>query len=197
MAIQILIILAIHIGLTLAYPFTIPRDGEINDPGGFSGLSYHSKRWEPLCASIVQPFATFDMSTFCVEPISRFTNDTSRTFGLYERGGTRLEGAIIGGGRDLCMCFSVSTIAGLGNDICYYFAPTGDLDMWWELHIDHRIASSVRSGSAKALPHCADVDIASLEGSWIATAIQPSATGPVSNIGPMTTTKTLTPTGAP
>jgi len=197
MAMQLLIILTIHIGLTLARPLTIPRDGEINDPGGFSGLSYHSKRWEPLCASITQPFDTYAMSNFCIEPLDRYTNDTSRTFGLYERGGTRLEGAIIGGGRELCMCFSVSTIGGLGNDMCFYFGPTGDFDLWWELHIDYRIASAVRSGSAKALPHCADVDIASLEASWAATAVVPSATGSVSNIGPTTTTATLTPTGVP
>lgn len=195
--IQLLFILAIMIGLTLAGSVTIPRDGEINDPGGLPGLSYHSKRWEPLCASITQVFDTFDMSDYCIQPLDRYTNDTSRTFGLYERGGTRLEGAIIGGGRELCMCFSASTIAGLGNDMCFYFGPTGDLEMWWELHIDYRIASSIRSGSAKALPHCADVDIGSLEASWAATAVGPSATGNVTNIGPTTTTTTLTPTGVP
>jgi hypothetical protein len=201
MDIQLLTILAIYIGLALASPLTIPRDGEINDPGGFSGLSYHSKRWEPLCISITQSFDTFDMSNFCIEPLDRYTNNTSRTLGLYECGGTRLEGAIIGGGRELCMCFSVSTIGGLGNDMCFYFGPTGDFNLWWELHIDYRIASAVRSGSAKALPHCADVDIASLEASWAATAVGPSATGSVSNIGPTTktatTTVTLTPTGVP
>jgi hypothetical protein len=198
MAIQpVLIILAIHIGLTLASPQTIPRDGEINDPGGFPGLSYHSKRWEPLCASITQPFDTFALSDYCIEPLNSYTNDTSRTLGLYEQGGTRLEGAIIGGGKELCMCFSVSTIAGTGNDMCFYFGPTGDLDMWWSLQIDYRIASAIQSGSAKALPHCADVNIASLEASWAATAVEPSATGAVSNIGPTTTTttSTLTPTG--
>jgi len=197
MAIQLLIILAVHTGLTLASTLTLPRDGEINDPGTFTGLSYHSKRWEPLCASITQVFNTYDMSDYCIQPLSAYTNDTSRTLGLYERGGTRLEGAIIGGGRELCMCFSVSTIGGLGNDMCFYIGPTGDFDLWWELHIDYRIASAVQSGSAKALPHCADVDIGALEASWAATAVGPSATGPVSNIGPSptTTTATLTPTG--
>ena len=89
MAIQlVLIVLAIHIGLALATTLlvTIPRDGEINDPGGFNGLSYHSKRWEPLCASITQIFDTYAMSDFCIQPLSHYTNDTSQTFGLYERG---------------------------------------------------------------------------------------------------------------
>jgi hypothetical protein len=201
MAIQLLIILAaIHIlGLTLASPLTIPRDGEINDPGGFPGLSYRSERWEPLCASITQPFATYTMSDYCIEPLDSYTNDTSRTLGLYDRDGTRLEGAIIGGGRELCMCFSVSTIGpdGSGNDMCFYFGPTGDSVLWWDLSIDYRIASSIRSGSAKSLPHCAEVDITSLEASWSATAVEPSVTGAVSNIGPTVTTTTLslTPTG--
>ena len=193
MTIQLLIILAIHIGLTLATPATIPRDGEVNDPGGFPGLSYHSKRWEPLCASITQVFDTRTMSDYCIEPLASYTSDISRTLGLYERGGTRLEGAIIGGGRELCMCFSVSTIAGLGNDICIYFEPAGGAEMWWSLQSDDRLASAVQSGSAKALPHCADVDIGSLEASWVATAVEPSATGRVSSIGPSPTT----PTGVP
>ena len=209
MAIQLVLIIlaivaAIHIGLALATTLTIPSDGEINDPGGFNGLSYHSKRWEPLCASITQVFDTYAMSDFCIQPLSRYTNDTSRTFGLYERGGTRLEGAIIGGGRELCMCFSVSTIGGLGNDMCFYIGPTGCFDLWWQLQIEYRIASAVQvqSGSAKSLPHCADVDIGSLEASWVATAVEPSATGPILStidLSPTTTvtTATPTPTGVP
>ena len=197
MAIQLLIILAIHIGLALAFTIlTLPRDGEVNDAGGFTGLSYHSKRWEPLCASINRVFVTSTVSDYCIQPLARYTNDTSRTLGLYERGGTRLEGAIIGGGRELCMCFSVSTIAGLGNDICFYFEPAGGTELWLD-----GLASAVQSGSAKALPHCADVDIGSLEASWVATAVEPSATGPVSTIGlsitttVTTATLTVTPTG--
>ena len=194
----------------MATPSTIPRDGEVNDPSGFTGLSYHSKRWEPLCASITHVYDTGALTDYCIQPLARYTNDTSRTLGLYERGGTRLEGAIIGGGRELCMCFSVSTIAGLGNDICFYFDPTGGVDVGY-----YGLASAYQSGSAKALPHCADVDIGSLEASWVATAVEPSATGPVSSIGPSpttttatatlttttatptTTTATLTPTGVP
>ena len=91
------------------------------------------------------------------------------------------------------MCFSVSTIGGLGNDMCFYIGPTGGFDLWWQLQIEYRIASAVQSGSAKALPHCADVDIGSLEASWVATAVEPSATGRVSSIGPSPTT----PTGVP
>ena len=202
MAIQLLIMLAIHIGLALAFTIlTLPRDGEVNDPSGFTGLSYHSKRWEPLCASITQVFDTYAISDFCIQPLSRYTNDTSRTFGLYERDGTRLEGAIIGGGKELCMCFSVSNTVGLGNDMCFYFGPAGDIDLWWTSQDGTRIISSVQYGSAKALPHCADVDIGSLEASWVATAVEPSATGPVSTIGlsitttVTTATLTVTPTG--
>ena len=75
------------------------------------------------------------------------------------------------------------------------------LKLGWQLQIEYRIASAVQSGSAKALPHCADVDIGSLEASWVATAVETSATGPVSTIGlsPTTTmtTATPTPTGVP
>jgi len=200
---QLLIILAIHIGLALIDPLPIPRDGAIDFSdyygSGFPGLSYHSKRWEPLCGSITRPFDTYTLSDSCIGPLNRYSNDTSRTFGLYERGGTRLEGAIIGGGRELCMCFSVSVIAGFGNDMCFYFGPTGSLETGFSRDIiATTLVGAVRSGSAKALPHCADVDIASLESSWSATAVMPSVTpGPVSTIGPTTTTATLTPSGTP
>jgi len=201
MGIQLLIILAIHIGLALADPLQIPRDGEIdfsNYDLSFSGLRYHSNRWEPLCGSITRPFDTYTLSDHCIGPLNRYSNDTSRTFGLYERGGTRLEGAIIGGGRELCMCFSVSAMAGFGNDICFSFGPTGDLETGFSLDlVRFTVVGAVRSGSAKALPHCADVDIASLQSSWSATAVMPSVTpGPVSTIGPTTATAMLTPSVA-
>jgi hypothetical protein len=178
-------------------PYVMNRDGLIINIPGWTGMSFHSERWEPLCGSVVTPpsDAYLDHGDYCIGAIDSYRNDTVNTLAYYDESGVKLIGAGVSLGRSLCLCFSMSTDLGSKFDICWYFYGDGRY-MGDYLGIPY---GSFRSGSDKTLPSCANVDVASLEAAWSQTAIMPTYTGDVETINApqstiiSTVTQTLTP----
>ncbi|KAH8676405.1 hypothetical protein BGZ60DRAFT_525855 [Tricladium varicosporioides] len=115
-----------------------------------------------------------------------FSNNSVDHLAFYDTTGMRLKNVVVGGGRDLCMCFSLaqgaSVTNGIKGDIYIYVDGTATAQVWWSGALDHFLASSYRPGAYKALPACGSVDLDSLKASWPAIAAQPSVTEVVSTL---------------
>ena len=176
---------------------TLPRDGLVTSPIGYPGVTYQSIRYEPLCGTLgtdarfSNPFAI----GHCDSVIDVYSNNSIDRLAFYDESGVRLVGAVVGGGRDLCMCFALGNPDGSAGDICWWFNGDAQVDIWWTLQLDHLIGGAFRPGSAKSLPQCSEVDLDGLRASWSATAVMPSATESVITLGDRTQTTTFTPSG--
>jgi hypothetical protein len=193
---------------TAGYPILMPLDGAITGITGYPGLSYQAVRYEPLCGTFgtdsryEQPI---DISEYCDPAIEAYAKNED-TIALYDTTGVRLRDTRVGGGIDVCMCFSLERSDSAKGDFCFYVRGTGQADVWWNLHLEHIIAGNYRPNSGKALPQCGSVDLKSLRAAWSATAFQPSVTEVESTVGNTQTpslitgyntvisTKTITPT---
>jgi hypothetical protein len=96
-------------------------------------------------------------------------SNNSDAFAVYDESGVRLAGVVIGGGLDVCMCFSLRTAGGSAADMCWFVTGDGQVDIWWQLQLDHLIGGSYRPGSAKSLPQCSAIDLSAAQASWSAT----------------------------
>lgn len=103
------------------------RDGAVSDTSliGYIGTSYQAIRYEPLCGTLgsdVRFQKTIDMTDQCVPAMEFFSNNTVDRLAFYDTTGVRLKNVVVGGGHDLCMCFSLaqsSSVKGaLDADIC-------------------------------------------------------------------------------
>jgi len=162
----------------------LPRDGVATNILGWPGTNYHSIRYEPLCGTLgtdKRYAAPFSLS-HCASAMDAFSNDTARTLAFYDEAGVRLEGAIVGAGVDLCMCFSLANSATAAADICWWVDGAGMEQIVWNFNLDYIVAGVFRPGSAKSLPQCASIDVTALQANWSATAVQPTATGPVATL---------------
>ncbi|CAG7847686.1 SubName: Full=Uncharacterized protein {ECO:0000313/EMBL:CCA73376.1} [Serendipita indica DSM 11827] len=163
----------------------IARDGLNANIGGWTGLTFQASRYEPLCGSLASTRAPADSFTNCIPAIDSYTNDTQTTLAFYDISGVRLSGTGVGLGKDLCMCFSLSTLSDAEKlDICWHFDGNGVVSRDWQYQ---QVMGSWRT-SGKALPHCADVNVPSLQGEWSQTAFMPTYTGVIQtlNLGPTT-----------
>jgi hypothetical protein len=161
---------------------------------GYGTTNYQAIRYEPVCGTLDDHLTNPFSLGHCSAAIEVYSNNTKDTLALYDETGVRLMGAIVGGGTDLCMCFALSSTS-QPADICWWVSGDGQADIWWSLQLDHVVGGSFRPGAAKALPHCGDIDLQAVKQSWSATAVQPSLTESVKQMGPTTTTSTLTPSG--
>ncbi|KAH6666029.1 hypothetical protein B0J14DRAFT_491596 [Halenospora varia] len=168
------------------------RDGAVSDTDliGYSGTNYQAIRYEPLCGTLGtnDRFKNkIDMTEHCTAAMQLFSNNSVDHLAFYDTTGVRLKNVVVGGGRDLCMCFSLAQGASVSNgikgDICIYVDGTATAQVWWSIALDDFLASSYRPGAYKSLPACGNVDLDSLKASWSATAAQPSVTEVVSTLG--------------
>ncbi|KAH8761828.1 hypothetical protein F5882DRAFT_415821 [Hyaloscypha sp. PMI_1271] len=167
------------------------RDGPVSDIDliGYIGTSYQAIRYEPLCGSLGSDSRfqkTIDMTERCVPAMQLFSNNTVDRLAFYDITGVRLKNAVVGGGHDLCMCFSLaqstSTTSAIKADICIWINSVAQAEIYWRLDVDSFLTGSYRPGAYKALPACGSVDLDSLKASWSATAVQPSVTEIVSTL---------------
>ena len=179
----------------LAYlDHVLPANGAATAIIGYGTTNYQAIRYEPLCGTLDDHYTNPISIGHCSAAMQVYSNNTKDTVALYDETGVRLNGAIVGGGTDLCMCFALSTTS-QPADLCWWISGDGQADVWWNLQLDHIVGGALRPGAAKSLPHCGDIDLPAVKQSWSATAVQPSATESVTQIGATTTTSIFTPSG--
>jgi hypothetical protein len=179
----------------LAYlDHALPMNGPVTAIIGYGTTNYQAIRYEPLCGTLDDHLTNPFSIGHCDTAMQVYSNNTKDTVALYDETGVHLEGAIVGGGIDLCMCFALSTTS-QPADLCWWVSGSGQADIWWSLQLDHVVGGAFRPGAAKSLPHCGDINLDAVKQSWSATAVQPSVTESVKKVGATTTTSTFTPSG--
>jgi len=138
-------------------------------------VTYHSVRWEPLCGTVTAASGNLDQGTNCISAMNEYTNDTVTTLAFYDFSGVKLINAGVGLGKELCLCFSMSTVAAAAYNICWAYDAIGQVMTdggGWPI-------TSYRPGASKTLPQCGSVNVDALQASWSLTAVMPQATGPI------------------
>ena len=150
----------------------IVRDGLSSALTGYGGTAFQATRYEPLCGTLGE--ASDRTSSFsiqrCGPVVMNAYSNISDPFAVYDESGVRLTSVVVGGGRDVCMCFSLSTASGRAADMCWWVGGDGQVDIAWQLQLDYVITGSFRPGSAKSLPQCSQIDLSAAQASWSATA---------------------------
>jgi hypothetical protein len=110
----------------------------------------------------------------CTAAISTF-NTSSATAAIYDLSGVE-SGDLPGGGAQLCVCGALGTSDTQSGDpktnglLCVWVDEKGFEEEWWSGWTDTRVASSFQQSSqGKSLPHCNDVDLASMSKESVAT----------------------------
>ncbi len=107
--------------------------------------------------------------------------NTADPFVLYDITGVRLEGAVVGDGDEICMCFALAGETS-NSAMCFWVDGSGRADGWWSLWYDRIVAGSHRPNVGKALSQCKDVDLQELKAEWSQTAAQVSVTEAVRTV---------------
>lgn len=160
------------------------RDGAVSELTGYPGTTYQAIRYEPICGSIgsgEQYAVPIDAGSRCTAAMNTFGNDTISAFAVYDATGVLLESAdaIIGNGKEVCMCFALAAASGDGmGAICVAIDGTGTAEYSYMSFI---VSDYILDGGyrvvGKALPRCTEVDLQQVKDSWSATAALPTATG--------------------
>jgi hypothetical protein len=172
--------------LATAYTYYLHREGAVSDLVGYLGLSYQAIRYEPLCGTLGtdERFdSTIRFGVHCGSAGDAFGNNSASTLAFYDTTGVELQGAIVGNGIPLCMCFALGRSDGFQGNLCLYVDGAGMAEPWWDLHLDDILGGDYRPSSGKSLPLCVGANISSLRKAWSATAVMPSNTGQTSSLG--------------
>ncbi|KAG2008813.1 hypothetical protein CC2G_014203 [Coprinopsis cinerea AmutBmut pab1-1] len=165
---------------------SIPQNGLVSDAAlrGFTGTSFHSIRFEPLCGTLGDATYTefeWDVGARCITAMSVY-KDAPDTMVIYDRAGVRLQGNVVGSGTAACVCFSLANLSGERRaDICVYFNERGLVQEEYRGFSGggsgpgppsgSYLMATVSPNSAKALPQCRDVDLPARLAEWAATAL--------------------------
>ena len=161
-----------QVGVHAALVRALARDGLVSGPAGYPGTVYQAIRYEPLCGTLGDYTTGYVAYGRCDRIVMDIYSNNTDTFAIYDESGVRLAGVIIGGGLDLCMCFSLRTTSGSSaSDMCWWMSGDGMQDVLTGVISVPVVAGLYRSGSGKSLDHCGDIDLASAQAAWSATAV--------------------------
>jgi hypothetical protein len=168
--------------------YLLPISGFVGGLPGYHTLTWQAIRYEPVCgafgpsAAYAEPMNGGNADCIAAMDVYRDNNDT---MALYSRDGIRLRDIRVGGGTEVCMCFSLTGKNGGFGDFCVYVGEQG------MALVNSRVLSlSYRPNGQKTLPECGDVDLQAASASWSATAFMPAITERTSIVGNGLTTMT-------
>ncbi|TFK21346.1 hypothetical protein FA15DRAFT_672671 [Coprinopsis marcescibilis] len=183
----------------------LPESGLVTaeDLVGYTGTTYHSIHFEPLCGTLGAPMDNYnlawDIGNQCETAMMTF-NKSQDAVAFFDQSAVKLSGSDVVGTQDVCMCFGLSNAGNSRTgDICVFIDSERNSQKisWFSgrgIATGDWLASSFSPNARPTIsvPHCAGADLEALSAEWTATAFVNGASGGREGGGARTVKSTFT-----